>query len=91
MIVTIYKPSKSAMQSGRYKTKQWLLEYPPSQKTINPVTGWIGSSDTKQHIKLSFETKNQAINYAKQQKLEFKVIEPNTEKAPTKKYEDNFK
>ena len=91
MIVTIYKPSKSAMQSGRYKTKHWLLEYPPGQKNTNPVTGWIGSSNATQHVKLSFEKKDEAINFATQKKLIFQVIEPNMEKAPTKKYEDNFK
>ena len=91
MTVTIYKPSKSATQAGRFKTKQWLLEYPPSKKETNPVTGWIGSDTTIQHLKLSFETKEQAIDFAKQKKLDFQVIEPNAEKAPTRKYEDNFK
>ena len=91
MKVTIYKPSKSAMQSGRSKTKQWLLEYPPSKKETNPVTGWIGSANTTQHIKLSFETKEQAIDFAKKKKLDFQVIQPNAENAPTRKYEDNFK
>ena len=91
MTVTIYKPSKTAMQSGMNKTKKWLLEYPPGKKHNDHLMGWPGSENSMQHIKLSFETKEQAINYAKKQKLNFNVIEPNPIKRKIQKYEDNFK
>lgn len=91
MTVTIYKPSATAMQSGRKKTKKWLLEYPVGQKHNDSLMGWPGSTDATQNIKLSFETKEQAIDFAKTQKLDFQVIEPNIIKQSIKKYEDNFK
>ena len=53
--------------------------------------GWVGSDNTTQHIKLSFDTKNQAVAFATQQNLNFEIVEPNIAKTPTKKYEDNFK
>ena len=65
MTVKIYKPTKTAMQSGNAKTKQWLAEYIsdiPTEK--DSLMGWNSSSDTKSQIKLFFETKEQAINWA---------------------------
>jgi hypothetical protein len=91
MTVIIYKPAKSAEQSGTKKTKQWLLAYPPGQKNIDPIMGWVGSKNTTQHIKIPFDTKEQAIDFAKHQKLDFQVIEPNIEKPIIKQYKDNFK
>jgi len=91
MTVTIYKPSGTAMQSGRKKTKKWLLEYPVGQKHNDSLMGWPGSAAATQNFKGSFDTKEQAIDFAKKQKLDFQVIEPNIAKPSIKKYEDNFK
>ncbi|MBP9791806.1 MAG: ETC complex I subunit [Rickettsiales bacterium] len=91
MTVTIYKPSATAMQSGRKKTKKWLLEYPVGQKHNDSLMGWPGSKDATQNIKLFFETKEQAIYFAQKQKLDFQIIEPHLAKPSIRKYEDNFK
>lgn len=91
MTATIYSPSKTAMQSGRYKTKKWLLEYPPGLKHNDQLMGWVGSSDPVQNIKLFFDTKEQAVSFAQIQKLTFQVIELQIAKSLIKKYEDNFK
>ena len=72
----IYLPAKNAMQSGKAK-HSWVLEYKPESKTIvDNLMGWQGSRDMKQEIKLKFETKEAAINYANNNKIDFEVIEP---------------
>ena len=38
--------------------------------------GWESSSDTFTEIKLTFNTKELAINYAKKKKIDFEIIEP---------------
>ena len=61
----IYKPSKTAMQSGRRNTKNWLLKFDSLNTTINPLMGWESSQDTMSEVRLEFKTKDQAISYAK--------------------------
>ena len=66
MTIKIYKPSKTAMQSGKGKTKKWLAEYISDIDTLkDSLMGWISSLDTKSQIKIFFETKEQAISWAK--------------------------
>jgi hypothetical protein len=87
----IYKPSKTAMQSGKRNSKSWLLEYDTLNLSVNPLMGWVSSSDTMSEIKLKFSTKEQAINYAKKNNINYYVIEPQKNKIIKKSYADNFK
>ena len=91
MTIKIYKPSKTAMQSGRAKTKQWLAEY-RSEVTLSKDTlmGWTSSSDTRSQIKLYFDTKEQAIKWAKENKYQYYVEEPQKRKIKIKNYASNF-
>ena len=58
MRARIYKPAKNAMQSGKARTKQWVLEYEPeSPRTIDPLMGWTSSSDTQSQVRLRFESR----------------------------------
>ena len=86
----IYKPTKSAMQSGRGNTKKWLLEFDTLDNGINPLTGWDTSKDTMSEIKLEFSTKEQAVNYAKKNNLNYYIVEPQNRKIIKKSYTDNF-
>ncbi len=86
----IYKPNKSAMQSGLGKTNKWILEFEVEDPTTNPLMGWESSSDTYSELKLEFSTKELAINYAKKKKLDFEVIESKKRKTVKKSYADNF-
>ena len=88
--VKIYKPSKTAMQSGTKKFDKWILEYFTSKTGINPLMGWESSEDTMGEIKLEFNSKELAINYAKKNKLNFEIIEPNKRKMVKKSYANNF-
>jgi len=89
--VKIYKPAKNAMQSGKGNIKKWVLEFAKEDtRYIEPIMGWTGNSDTKRQLKLKFDSKEEAVNYAKRNKLEYKVIEPKQPKMIIKSYSDNF-
>ena len=78
------------MQSGTGNTKNWLLEFDTLDTGINPLMGWESSKDTMSEVKLEFSTKEQAINYAKKNDIDYYVIEPQKRKIIKKSYSDNF-
>ena len=86
----IYKPAKTAMQSGLAKSKNWILEYIVEKTGVNPLMGWESSSNTLSEIKLEFSSKENAIKYAKKNKINFEIIEPKNKKFIKKSYADNF-
>ena len=86
----IYKPSKTAMQSGLKKFDKWILEFITNDPTINPLMGWESSDDTLSELKMEFATKELAIEYAKKNKINFELIEPQNRKIVKKSYSDNF-
>ena len=86
----IYKPAKTAMQSGNRNTKNWLLEFDTLNTGINPLMGWETSNDTMSEIKLEFSNKEEAINYAKKNNIDYYVVEPQKRKIIKKSYSDNF-
>ena len=86
----IYKPTKTAMQSGMKNTKNWLLEFDTLNTGIDPLMGWETSKDTMSEVKLEFLTKEQAINYAKKNNVDYYIIEPKKRKIIKKSYTDNF-
>ena len=86
----IYKPAKTAMQSGNRNTKNWLLEFDTLNTGINPLMGWETSNDTMSEVKLEFSTKEQAINFAKKNNIIYYIVEPQEEKIIKKSYSDNF-
>ena len=86
----IFKPSKTAMQSGLAKSDKWVIEYITDEPGINPLMGWESSTDTLSELKLEFSSKEKAIGYAKKNKIDYELIEPNTRKINKKSYSDNF-
>jgi len=90
MKVKIYKPTKTAMQSGNRNSKKWLLEFDIKNKGVSPLMGWESSADTNSEIKFEFETKDQAIVFAKKNNLDYYLIEPQKRKVIIKSYTDNF-
>ena len=86
----IYKPSKTAMQSGIKKFDKWIIEFITEKPGINPLMGWESSTDTNSELKLEFSSKELAIEYAKKNKINFEIIEPKIRKIVTKSYADNF-
>ncbi|MFT6072090.1 MAG: hypothetical protein ACJARD_000982 [Alphaproteobacteria bacterium] len=88
----IYSPAKTAMQSGTAKIGQWVLEFKQLQAKHNdPLMGWIGGSETTTQIKLTFDTLEQAKEYAQKQQIPFIVRKPKKPRAlKTKAYADNY-
>ena len=86
----IYKPSKTAMQSAKGNTRNWLLEFDTKNTEINPLMGWETSKDTMSEVKLEFLTREQAINYAKKNNIDYYIVEPQKIKLIKKSYKDNF-
>ena len=91
MDARIYKPAKTAMQSGRGKTKDWVLELVSGAKrSSDPVMGWTSIDDTTGQVRLHFDSREHAIAYAKREGLTFAVEEPREVKRLVKSYSENF-
>jgi len=86
----IYKPSKTPMQSGTRKFNKWIIEFIVKKPGINPLMGWESSTDTYSELKLEFNNKESAIEYAKKNKISYEIVEPNIKKIIKKSYADNF-
>ena len=87
----IYRPAKNAMQSGRAKTKLWVLEFVSTGRQIDPLMGWTSSPDTNPQVKLQFESKEAAVAYATKHGIDYQLVEPKTPRPLLKAYADNFK
>ena len=91
MTARIYKPTKTAMQSGKAKTKDWVLDYDPeTPRTVEPLMGWTSSSDMRQQVKLRFETKDEAVAYCERHSVAYQVFEPKPVQRRIASYSDNF-
>jgi len=90
MRVRIYKPAKTAMQSGQAKTKEWLVETEPTPKEIDPLMGWTSSRDTMQQVKLFFHTLEEAKAYAEKNSWQYSIELPHARHVKPKAYADNF-
>lgn len=91
MLAKIYRPAPNVMQSGKAKSHEWMLEFDGSAAcSVDPLMGWISSTDTSSQVRMPFETREEAIEFAQRQGLEFQVVEPREAKRITKVYADNF-
>ena len=92
MLARIFRPSKTAMQSGKANTKDWVLEFEPSDaRSPDPLMGWTQTGDTESsQVRLTFETKEEAVRHADQHGIAFQLIDPKPAKRILKAYADNF-
>ena len=91
MEVRIYKPTKTAMQSGRAGTKDWILEFEPTTASRpDALMGWVGSADTRKQVRLQFDTADEAITYAEKNGYSYTVEKPKARRIKPKSYSDNF-
>ena len=92
MVARIYKPARTAMRSGPARTKDWVLEHEiEAPREIDPLMGWTSSRDMKQQLRLSFDSKDEAVAYAERNGIPYRIMEPKPRKAVRKSYSDNFR
>ena len=92
MLARIYQPARSVTQSGKARTKRWVLEFEPEEpREIEPLMGWTSSSDMRQQVSLDFDTREEAVAYATARGIPFQVFEPQKTSLKPKSYSDNFR
>jgi hypothetical protein len=92
MAARIFKPAKTAMQSGRAKTQAWTLEFEPKDaKRADPLMGWAGSRDTEGQVTLRFASQDEAIAYCQRNGLDYSIAPPQSSTVKPKAYADNFR
>lgn len=92
MQARIYQPAKTAMQSGRGKTKLWVLEFEPARpREIDPLMGWTSSGDMNTQVILRFESEQAAVAYAEKNGIPYQIEAPKKLQRVVKAYADNFK
>ncbi|HET7805139.1 MAG TPA: ETC complex I subunit [Pseudolabrys sp.] len=91
MVARIYRPAKTAMQSGFGNTKGWVLDFEPeAPRRVEPLMGWTSSSDMRQQLRLQFDSKEEAVAYCERHQLAYEVFDEAPLKRRTMSYADNF-
>ncbi|WP_026352332.1 ETC complex I subunit [Yoonia vestfoldensis] len=93
MRARIYKPARTAMSSGTAKTRSWVLEHvAEAARSIDPLMGWTSSADTQAQVKLYFDSKEAALDYAREHAIDAIVQEPKSRKPNIRPggYGENF-
>jgi hypothetical protein len=92
MLARIYKPTETAMQSGRAAAVKWVLEYEPEVPLkIDPLMGYTSSSDMRRQVRIEFDSKEEAIAYAERNTIPYQVFEPHPRVPKKLSYADNFR
>ncbi len=92
MLARIYRPAKTAMQSGQARSQDWVLEYEQTQRReVEPLMGWTSTGDTLTQLRMSFDSREDAVAYAKAHEIPYQVFEPRDRKPNLKAYADNFR
>ncbi len=91
MLARIYRPARNAMQSGQAKSRDWVLEYDTAgSRRVEPLMGWISSTNTNSQVRMTFDNREDAIAFAQRQGIPFQVMEPREPRRVIKAYADNF-
>jgi ETC complex I subunit conserved region len=91
MLARIYIPAQTAMQSGKAKSKEWMLEFEPSSARVSdPLMGWTVSTDMNGQVRMNFDTREEAVAYAQRHGIAFEVLAPKQHRRILRTYADNF-
>jgi hypothetical protein len=92
MAARIFQRSKNAMQSGKARAGEWILQF-ESHRPLrpDPLMGWSGGGDTQTQVTLAFPTLEAARAYADRNGIACHVVPPPTKKLRLQSYADNFK
>ncbi|HSE76625.1 MAG TPA: ETC complex I subunit [Alphaproteobacteria bacterium] len=92
MEARIFRPAKTAMQSGQGNTRDWILEFEPrAAKRLDPLMGWAGSTDTTGQVTLRFASQTEASAFARRHGIEYTLAAPQKQKFRPKSYAENFR
>lgn len=92
MVARIYRPAKTAMQSGRGKTGNWVLVWDAEEpRSIEPLMGYTSAADMNQQIRLVFETLEEAVGYAERKGIPYQVDADHERRRRIASYSDNFR
>lgn len=88
----IFRPTKTAMQSGRALTRKWILEYEQATKRQpDPLMGWSSAQDTLNQVRLRFDSREEAVAFAEKHGIDYQIIDPQERRPRPKSYADNFR
>lgn len=88
----IFQRSKNAMQSGKARAGEWVLQFESHRPHLpDPLTGWPGGADTQSQVTLSFETLDAAKAYAEREGIAYHLVPPSEPKLKIQSYADNFR
>lgn len=91
MVARIFKPSRTAMQSGKARTQYWQLEFEPdAPRVVEPLMGWTSSTDMKSQVRLRFPTKEEAVAYCERHGIPYQVLDQHEPGRRAMAYADNF-
>ena len=92
MVARIFRPARTAMQSGKAQTKEWRLSFEAEDgRRIEPLMGYTSSTDMRSQVVMSFETQAQAVEYAERNGIDYRVEEPKESSRRKVSYSDNFR
>jgi hypothetical protein len=92
MAARIYQPARNAMQSGKAKSRNWVLDYEAeAPRSADPLMGWTSSGDMKQQLRLKFASREEAVAYAERHGIAYRVEEAKPVRRQLKSYSDNFR
>ncbi|HEX4736999.1 MAG TPA: ETC complex I subunit [Allosphingosinicella sp.] len=92
MAARIFQRSKNAMQSGKARADEWVLQFESGRPhQPDPLTGWSGGADTQTQVTIAFPTLDAAKAYADKYKIPYHLVPPPTRKLKLQSYADNFK
>ncbi|MFD2238447.1 ETC complex I subunit [Aureimonas populi] len=92
MIARIYRPARNAMQSGKGNTQSWRLDYEPNEpKQVEPLMGYTSSSDMLSQVRMTFDTKEQAVEYCERHAIPYRIEEDHRPVRQKVSYSDNFR
>ncbi|WP_181408237.1 ETC complex I subunit [Pararhizobium mangrovi] len=92
MSAKIYRPAKTAMQSGKARTDHWVLEFDPEiPRKIDPMMGYTSSKDMRQQVHLNFDSREEAVAYAERNGIAYRIAQPKETKRKRVAYADNFR
>jgi hypothetical protein len=88
----IFQRSKNAMQSGKARAGEWVLQYESHQPHVpDPLTGWSGGGETQEQVTIAFPTLEAARAYADKKGIAYHLVPPAERKLRLQAYADNFK